>query len=115
MLEDRFKVSLNVIHGDMFRILDRAHCISVNIAQGHLEDPEFNLIEWYGAELLKTDLRKLQEVLSSPGYQKQIESQGRVSASIQEPEEALDLASIQVDRQKYLHLQQNAASVKGDM
>ena len=68
MLEDRFKVSLNIIHGDTFRILDRACCISVNIAWGHLEDPEFNLIEWYGAKLLKMDLRKLQEVLSSPGY-----------------------------------------------
>ena len=86
----------------------------MNIARGHLEDPELNLIEWYGEELLKTDLWKLQEVLSSPGYQKQVESQGRVSASIQEPKEALDLAGIQVDHQKYPHLQQNAAPVKGD-
>ena len=87
----------------------------MNIVWGHLEDPEFNLIKWYGAELLKTDLWKLQEVLSSHSCQKQIESQGRVSAPIKEPEEALDLASIQVDCQKYPHLQQNAASVKGEM
>ena len=45
MLDDWFDVSPNIVLIDTYRILDRAHCISVDITRHHLEDPEFNLIE----------------------------------------------------------------------
>ena len=47
-----------------FRILDHAHCISVDIAQDLLEEPEFNLIEWFGSQLLGIDCWEFQAILS---------------------------------------------------
>src|ERR1700678_1160811 len=67
-LEDRFDVSPNIVLVNTFRILDRDCCVSVNIAHKYLKDLEFNLIEWYGAELLRIDLKESQAVLCNAQY-----------------------------------------------
>jgi hypothetical protein len=56
MLHNQFHVSPSIVLRDTFRILDQARCISIDIARGHLENLDFNLIEWYGARLLEIDL-----------------------------------------------------------
>lgn len=99
---NRFEVGPSIVLDDTFRILDRARCISMNIPRHHLEDPEFNLIKWYGTELLKIDLQEFQAILSRTGHE------GRASLG------NLDLASIEEDRDKYPCLQRNTALVKRD-
>jgi hypothetical protein len=117
-LDNRFEVSPSIMLDDTFRILDRARCISMDIARNHLEDPEFNLIEWYGTELLKIDLQESpsQAILSCTKYQRHDEIDNDNTKYEPGPEdkaslENLNLASIQVDRNRYPHLQGNAASV----
>jgi hypothetical protein len=108
----QFEVNPSIVLTDTFRILDHEHCISTNIAQSQLEDPEFNLIEWYGTELLRWDLQDFHEVLSCSGYPRQPEQwEGLCNNNVTS---FVDLAGVQVDCNKYHHLQRNAASVKGD-
>lgn len=110
-LEDQLNVRFNIRHGNEFQILDQACCISVNIPW---KDPEFNLIKWYGAELLKVDLQESQKVLSRSSGQEQLEQQDQDSTPGDEINGSLNLAGIQVDHHKYLHLQWNMASVEED-
>jgi Aspartyl protease len=109
----RFKVNPSIVLTNTFWILDRERCISTNIAQSQLEDPEFNLIEWYGTELLRRDLQDFHEVLSCSGYPRQPEQ--REGLHNNNVTSFVDLASVQVNCNKYHYLQRNAASVKGDM
>ena len=69
MLEDQFNVSPSIVQVDTFRILDHACCISMDISQDLLEEPEFNLIEWFGSQLLEIDHQEFQAILSSTEYQ----------------------------------------------
>jgi hypothetical protein len=117
MLHDRFHVSSSVVLRDTFRILDRARCISIEIAQRHLENPDFNLIEWYGAWLLEIDLQEFRAILGCTEYQCQVTRNGlndKPSTGSGAPSRGLALAGIQVDCHRYPHLQRNAVSVKGD-
>jgi hypothetical protein len=108
----RFEVNPSIVLTDTFRILDHERCISTNVARSQLEDPDFNLIEWYGTKLLRWDLQDFHEVLSCSGYPHQPEQQeGLHNNNITS---VVDLAGVQVDHNKYHHLQRNAASVKGD-
>jgi hypothetical protein len=100
MLEDCFDVSASIVLADTFWILDRACCISVGIAWRHLENPEFNLIEWYGCELLKIDLKEFREILNNLSYQRQVadSNTGRApGSSNQRSSENLDRALTLVD------------------
>jgi hypothetical protein len=58
MLHNWFYVSPSIVVRDTFWILDRACCISIDITRGHLENPDFNLIEWYGAQHLEIILQE---------------------------------------------------------
>ena len=69
MLEDWFDVSPSIMRVNTFRILDCTCCISVDIAQDLLEEPEFNLIEWFGSQVLEIDHWDFQAILSSAEYQ----------------------------------------------
>ena len=69
MLDDHFDVSPSVDSVEIYRILDRARCLSVEIERELLEDLDFNLIDWYGAELLLWDLQGLREALSNSDYE----------------------------------------------
>jgi hypothetical protein len=104
-----FKVNPSIVLTDTFWILDCERCISTNIAWSQLEDPEFNLIEWY----LRWDLQDFYKVLSCFGYPLQPEQQEGLHNN--NVTSFVDLAGVQVDCNKYHHLQRNAASAKGDM
>jgi hypothetical protein len=95
MLDDRFDVSHSVMQVDTFRILDRARCIAVDITRNLLEDSGFNLINWYGAELLRRDLQNFRDILSRSSYQRSTE-EAEVSVPWSTPT-SLDLSGIQVD------------------
>ena len=89
----------------------------MNIARDHLENPEFNLIKWYGTELLKIDLQESQAILSRTKYQHRIDKDNtkyEPGPKGKAPLGNLDLASVQVDQNKYLDLQRNAVSVERD-
>jgi hypothetical protein len=109
-----FEVNLSIVLTDTFWILDHECCISTNVARSQLEDPEFDLIEWYGTELLKQDLQDFCEVLSCSGYSGQPEKQDDIRICDNNVTGLVDLASVQVNCNKYPHLQSNAASVKGN-
>ena len=99
---------------DTFRVLDCTHCISVDIAQDLLEEPEFNLIEWFGSQLLEIDCQEFQATLSSTEYQHQItENENRNQPTIAQSS-SLSLARVQVDHRNYPQLQRNVLSIKGD-
>ena len=114
MPEDQFNVSPSIVQADTFRILDHACCISMDIAWDLLEEPEFNLIEWFSSQLLEIDHQELQAILSSTEYQHQIAENKTKIKPTNTQLGSLSLARAQVDCRNYPQLQRNASSIKRD-
>jgi len=101
----RFEVSYDIRDINTFIIKDYLRGVQSTIARGMVEDPRFNLGEWYEYRLATHELG-------------QLEFEGGANSYVEDPSgshisgETLELNGVQVDRNKYPTLQRNAAQVK---
>ena len=103
----RFEVSYDIRDINTFVIKDYLRNVRSTIPRDLVEDPKFNLGEWYEYRLAAYKLGKLElDELISVGVDDFF-----VGIRISE-EESLELNGVQVDRNKYPSLQRNAAQVK---
>jgi hypothetical protein len=72
-----------------------------------LEDPDFNLVNWYKMQPVESNAQTYQS--GAPPFG----DQGPV-INMQRPSSSVELGGMQVDRNKYPALQQNASQVKGN-
>lgn len=79
-----------------YEIRDYYYCLSTKIPQSQLHSPKFRIGEWYGWKLLQP---------YTVGPLKSVNASNK-------PASVVEVAGIQVDCNKYLALQHNAAMVK---
>ena len=104
---DRFEVFYNIKDINTFVIRDFLRSVQSTIPRNLVEDPKFNLGEWYEYRLATYELGNLEFDEKITSYVDDFFAGIKISE-----DEPLELNGVQVDRNKYPTLQRNAARVK---
>ncbi|KAF8800028.1 hypothetical protein BYT27DRAFT_7217359 [Phlegmacium glaucopus] len=113
--DSRFEVTCPPL-SDQFEVLDRYRGFIVDLPRISLEDPEFNVFEWYDSILAEIDEQSRIAVATDESYWPSvmpIVSQIFVERR-DESVNGIEIGGVQVDRNRYPALQRNAAHVKGN-
>jgi hypothetical protein len=103
----RFEVSYDIRDINTFIIKDFLRSVQSTIPRNLVEDPKFNLGEWYEYRLATYELGNLDLDEKISSYVDDFFAGIKISE-----DEPLELNGVQVDRNKYPMLQRNAARVK---